>query len=597
MPVTPDREPDTGHEPGSWVVTAREAAERAGVNERTVRRAIARGDLPATRRRGTFAIDVDALDAWRARRDGAPASDRPGLGARHGDGIPEPVTALIGREREMATAIDMLRREDIRLLTLTGAGGIGKTRLGLEVASRVRADFADGVLVVPLAEVADPGLVATAIADRLGIPNPASADGQGMLVSALREARALLVLDNFEHVLAAAPLVARLLAACPRLKVLVTSRSLLRVGGEHALPVPPLALADVAVDASVEDVAASPAVRLFANRARALDPSFAVIPANAPAIAAICQRLGGLPLAIELAASQVTILSPDALLARIEAHLPLPAGGPRDVPDRQRTMTNAIAWSYALLSEDERRRFRRLGVFVGGFALDAVVAVDAAAGAADPLVTLAALVDASLVQRAGDDPARYVMLEPIRAFALDRLADTGELDATCDALAGWCLALVERSPMAASVPGAERHLAHLGAEYPNIRQTLEWLHRQGDGDRLVRLAVALGGYWYERSHYRDGRVWTERALALSHPGDTPIRGRAMAQLGFFLSLLGEPGRGRDLAVEGIALLRDAGAAVRSLASIWLGAIEMQSGAYAQAASAFAEALADRERAG
>jgi excisionase family DNA binding protein len=592
----PDRTPDSGHDArdGTGGMTAREAAERVGVNERTIRRAIARDDLPAVKRRGIFVIDVASLDAWHASRDGGTPSTEPdGHAVQWSAPWPEPVTPLIGRERELAMAVSMLRRDDVRLLTLTGAGGIGKTRLSIAVASQLRADFAEGVHIVPLAEVPDAGVVATAIAERLGLPDADGVDGQRALVTALREAHALLVLDNFEHVMAAA-LVADLLRSCPRIKLLVTSRSLLRIGGEHALPVPPLELPDAEIDPSIEQVVASPALRLFADRARAIAPSFAITPANASAVAAICHRLGGLPLAIELAASQITVLPPDALLARVEAHLPLPLGGPRDAPDRQRTMADAIAWSHALLSPPEQRLFRRIGVFVGGFALDAAEAVNSSAGDASPadtLTGLAALVDASLVQRARDDTGRFTMLEPIRAFALERLAAEGELDSACDILADWCLALAERSPMAVVVPGGERHLLRLDADHANIRRVLEWLCQRRDEDRLLRLTVALGGYWYERNHYREGRMWTERALAASERAESSLRARAMVQLGLFLGILGDPARARELAADGVALLRAGGdPEALSPALIWQGGIAIQNGAYDEAVRAFGDAI-------
>ncbi|MDQ4043958.1 MAG: hypothetical protein M3173_00710 [Chloroflexota bacterium] len=285
------------------------------------------------------------------------------------------LSPLVGRERETAMASDVLSRDDVRLLTLTGPGGIGKTRLGLEIAARLRENYADGVRIIPLAEVQHAGLVASSIAEHLGLPETGGGDRHEALLVALRGAHLLLVLDNFEHVLDAAPLVSNLLATCPRLEVLVTSRALLRVRGEHAQPVSPLKLPDVAPDPSVEQAAASAAVRLFVDRAQAIAPSFTLTAANAPVVASICRRLDGLPLAIELAASQVTVLPPYALLAHLEARLPLPVDGPRDAPDRQRTMSNAIAWSYALLSPDEQRLFRRVAVFTGGFQLDAAEAV------------------------------------------------------------------------------------------------------------------------------------------------------------------------------------------------------------------------------
>lgn len=588
-----DSAPDTGHDVDipAGEVTAQGAAARLGVHARTVRRAIARGELPAVKRHGAFHIALADLAAWHARRTAGPSATPAGTGLCPGPALPRPVTALVGREREVEIAIRMLRRDDVRLLTLTGAGGIGKTRLSLEVAMRLKADYASGVYFVPLAEVPHADLVAARIAESLGLPDPDDGEGSDALARALREANALLVLDNLEHVMEAAPLIAHLLHTCPSLKVMATSRSLLRVRGEHALPVPPLELPGPE-DASVAQAATSPAVRLFLDRAQAVAPSFALTESTVPVVAAICQRLAGLPLAIELAASQVTVLPPDVLLARIEARLPLPVGGPRDAPDRQRTMTNAIAWSYTLLSPEMQRLFRKLGVFAGGFAIDAAEAVNAPAP--DTLAALAALVDASLVQRDGEDTGRFAMLEPIRAFALEQLAAEGELDATCEALAGWCLDLLERSVMATTVPGGERYLERLDAEHASIRRVLEWLHQRGDADRLLRLAVAMGGYWYERNHYHEARVWTARALDLP-PGEArnaaTMRARAKVQLGQFVSILGDRARARSLVAEGVALLRrGASTEALALALIWQGAIATLSGAYDEAEAVFDEVL-------
>jgi non-specific serine/threonine protein kinase len=587
--------PDTGHRGDAGRVTARDAAVRIGVSERTIRRAIARGDLPAVKQHGAFVIETTVLDAWRDRRGvGVPPAAGHGRLAHREDALPVPSTPLIGRERELAAIVAMLGRPDVRLLTLTGAGGIGKTRLAIEAARRLRADFADGVHVALLAEVRSADLVVAEIAERFGFPEPAGGWDREALVAALRDARGLLVLDNFEHVLEAAPLVSDLLRSCPRLKLLVTSRSLLRIGGEYALPVPPLMLADAACGPSVEPAVPAPAVRLFADRARAILPSFTLAPANMVTVATICQRLAGLPLAIELAASQITVLPPDALLARIEAHLPLPVGGPRDAPNRQRTMTNAIAWSYTLLSPAEQRLFRCVGVFVGGFSLDAALAIGARMSGdepgPDPLIAVAALVDSSLVQRSADDDHRFTMLEPIRAFALGRLA-ANERDATLDALSDWYLAVGEQLPLAASRPGAEPYLSRLGAEHANLRQVLEWLDQRRDTNRLLRLVVALGGYWYERNHYREGSVWIERALTAGSRADSALRGRALPYLALFLNLLGEPDRARELIAHGITLLHghdDVGAL--ALALIWQGAIELQQGKYDRASGALSEAL-------
>ena len=289
--------------------------------------------------------------------------------------MPRALTPLIGRKREMGVARAIMLRSDIRLLTLTGAGGIGKTRLALEIAREAMPTLAAGVRFVPLAAVPEAGLVATTIARALGVPGTGSISADDALMAALREVEALLVLDTFEHILAAAPFVTGLIAACPRLKVLVTSRALLRVPGEHALPVTPLDLPDPDEPGTLEQLERSAAVRLFVTRAKAVDLGFAMTETTAPQVAAICRRLDGLPLAIELAAAQSAVLPPAALLARIQERLPLPVAAPRNAPDRLRTMHDAVAWSYGLLANDEQILFRRLGVCVGGFTLAAAEAV------------------------------------------------------------------------------------------------------------------------------------------------------------------------------------------------------------------------------
>ncbi len=477
--------------------------------------------------------------------------------------LPVPSTPLVGRERELATALALLAEPEVRLLTLVGPGGVGKTRLALAVAARAAAGFADGVAFVPLAPIADPGLVLPTVAQALGITDVAGRPLLARVLSALRSRDVLLVLDNFEQLLAAAALIADLLAACPTLKLLVTSRATLRLSGEHAYPVPPLALPDAAADAPGKHGAAgqaqdaAPAVRLFLARPRAVRPDFAPIPAEEPIVAAICRRLDGLPLAIELAAAWVTVLPPAALLARLERRLPLLTGGPRDAPARLRTMRDAIAWSHDLLAPEEQVLFRRLAVFVGGFTLDAAEAV----GGSAALDLVASLLDASLLQRVAgseEDP-RFAMLETVREYALERLTAAGEADETRRRHAAWGLALAEAAARRLRAPEQGAWLERLDAEHDNLRAALTWSLAAPDGaDTALRLSTALHWYWHLRGHNREGRRWLDAALRLAPATRTATRATALAGLIRLASRLNDFAAATAAFDESVAIARELG---------------------------------------
>jgi predicted ATPase/DNA-binding CsgD family transcriptional regulator len=481
---------------------------------------------------------------------------------RVGAPLPAPLTSFVGREREVAAVADLLRRDDVRLVTLTGPGGVGKTRLALAVAAAVAGEFADGVRFVDLTPVRDPDLVAPAIAQVLGVRDVGGTPLAGLLADYLRPRALLLVLDNFEQVVEAVSLVAGLLAACPNLAVLATSRVVLRVSGEHGFPVPPLALPESTAE-TVEKVETAEAVRLFVDRARAADPSFALTVRNAPAIGEICRRLDGLPLAMELAAARIALLPPQALLARLERRLPLLAGGPRDAPTRLRTMRDSIAWSHDLLAPDERALFRRLAVFVGGFSVEAAEAV--AGGDGDVFEGIASLAANSLLRRdAGTDAGpRFRMLETVREFGLEQLAASGEANAVRRRHAAWCLAFAERAEIASwGGPEQMRWLDRLETDYANLRAALAWLEEAGDDEAMLRLAVALGGLWNNRGHLSaEGHAWLERALREAGGNPTAAHAKALRALGE-LELYLDGSRAEVLIAESLAIWRELGDAWR-----------------------------------
>lgn len=475
--------------------------------------------------RETVRLLADALDLTEAECAPFEAAARVGDSQQAASPLPAPPTPLIGRAEALAALCTMLRQGTVRLLTVTGPGGVGKTRLALEVAARLLLDFSDGVFFLPLAIMREPGLVPSAVAQAMGVSESARRPADEGVFAAIGPKRPLIVLDNCEHLIAAGPFVAALLAACPSARILATSREPLHIRSEHVYPLPPLALPSRQQTWDVAALSRSPAVALFVDRAAAASAHFALSPANAAAVAGICHRLDGLPLAIELAAARTRLLSPGALLQRLERRLPLLTGGAQDLPERQRTMRAAIAWSCDLLTDAERALFRRLAVFAGGFTLEAVEEIVATLdGTAEPVLdTLTSLVDKSLVST--DDiigVVRYAMLETVSEFGLAELAAAGEAAMTEQAHAVYFLALAEAAEPALTGEKQAIWLDRLDTERDNLRAALGQLIERKHAELALRFGWGLWRFWLIRGHFTEGRARLGEIAALDAAGPYPL---------------------------------------------------------------------------
>jgi predicted ATPase/class 3 adenylate cyclase len=512
--------------------------------------------------------------------------------------LPRQPTALLGREEVVRHVVDLLRQKEVQLLTLTGPGGTGKTRVALQVAAELLDDFADGVFFVPLAPLTDPNLVPSAIAAALGLRD----EGEQPLPDRLREYLAgkqlLLVFDNVEHLIEAAPLIADFLVAALDLKVLTTSRVPLRLRAEREYPVPPLGLPP-RTSLPPEQLVQYEAVRLFVERAQAVKPDFAVDNSNAPAVAEICHRLDGLPLAIELAAARVRMLPPQAMLARLEKRLPLLTGGARDAPARQRTLRDTIAWSYDLLTPQEQILFRRLAVVAGGFTLEAAEAISNYDGTLDAFAGLERLCEHNLVrQDAGSrGESRFTMLETVREFGLEQLTESGEEAAIRKEHAALFMELAKAAAPALAGPDPGPWLDHLETEHENLRAALRWAVST-DNTVGLRLGAALWRFWDTRGHWGEARGWLERVLASGDGSASAERAAALTGLANVVQVQGDQQRARELHEEALALWREVGDPRGEAMSLdCLGYLAQGRGEYERAAGLHEQALELANQAG
>jgi predicted ATPase len=492
---------------------------------------------------------------------GSIASGAPSPAGDFVSNLPVQPTGFIGREEEISAVRDMLLRDGVRLMSLTGPGGTGKTRLGLQVATGLREHFPAGIFFVPLADISGPDRVVSKIAEQVEVREGGSQPLLDNLKDYLRDRHMLLLLDNFEHVLPAASTVADLLAAAPWLKILVTSRAPLKLRAEHEFPVPPMRLPDLSQPLSPERLGEYEAVRLFVERASAADPAFTLTDENAPAVAEICQHLDGLPLAIELAAARVNLLSPQAMLARLGGALKLLTGGARDLPARQHTLRNTLDWSYELLDAGERALFARLGVFVGGFTLEAAEAVCGPPGESDVLDGVSSLVDNSLVRpekESGGEP-RFRMLEIIREYALERLEESGEMEALRRAHARhYASVIIEKGWARLFSAQSTAWLNWMERELDNIRAVLSWTQATPEGLELgPPLINNLTWFWYRRGYFGEGRMWCERVLASPAAAEgTPRRAAALKDSGMMAMWQGDLHTARARAQESLTIWQE-----------------------------------------
>jgi predicted ATPase/class 3 adenylate cyclase len=510
--------------------------------------------------------------------------------------LPLQPTPLVGREKEVLEVCDLLRSDETRLLTLTGPGGIGKTRVALQAVADLLDDFSDGTFFVPLATLTEAELFLSAVAETLGMRETAEQPLDESLKDYLSERRLLLLLDNFEQVLGAAPAVTEMLAGALGLKVLATSRAPLGLYGEHEYAVPPLSVPDVRHLPDLKTLPQYEAVRLFIERAKSAKADFEVTDESAPAVAEICVRLDGLPLAIELAAARIKMLPPKAILQRLGSRLKLLTGGARDLPERQRTLRATIEWSYTLLDEGEQLLFARMAVFSGGRTLEAIEAICDAEGdlPVEAFDGVSSLLDKSLLrhEEGPNGEPRFVMLETIHEFAREKLEKSAEAEEIKRLHAQYFLTLAEGAYPELKGANQLQWLEKLEAEHDNMRAALTWALERKEVEVALRLGGALGLFWSVRGYQSEGRRWLEEALAMDGRGSPVSRAMALAGVGWLALQQGDFDRAKEACEEGLDLLEHEEASEAKIILLaCLGSVAWERGEHGQAQQFFEESLA------